>query len=210
MSISSDDSFPSVPSSAMDSMVGQYARVRMVAGVAAGRRQRAGTTAGRSVEGVDVGPGAVVGRADGAAGGLPTGADRDPEDVRRRRRRRCWSRRRSPRCHATWASWSAGGDSNQSTVALSVEVPPESAAVVGSADEVAVAVLASEAPFPAAATSRTLRRLRRRRWRAADGRRGGGVRGGRHGHVDDVRVDVGVVDAVGAAGAVRRVRPVRR
>ncbi len=46
-----------------------------------------------------------------------------------------------------------GGDSNQSTVALSVEVAPESAAVVGPAEAVAVAVLAADAPFPAAACS---------------------------------------------------------
>ena len=76
-------------------------------GVAAGDRQRAVATAGGPVEGVDVGPGAVVGRADGAAGGVSAGADRDPEDGRRRRRRRCWSRRRWRRCRATWVSWSA-------------------------------------------------------------------------------------------------------
>jgi hypothetical protein len=34
---------------------------------------------------------------------------------------------------------------------LSVEVAPESAAVVGSADKIAVAVLPADAPFPAAA-----------------------------------------------------------
>ena len=48
-------------------------------GVAAGGRQRSGPSAGRSVEGVDVGPGAVVGGADRSAGRFAAGAGRDPE-----------------------------------------------------------------------------------------------------------------------------------
>lgn len=42
----------------------------------------------------------------------------------------------------------AGGSSGSLEVALSVEVPPERAALVGSADEVAVGVLDPSAPFP--------------------------------------------------------------
>jgi SAF domain len=148
VSISSDDSLPSVPSSAMDSMVGQYARVRMVQGsllVVDSVQARPLVDPSKVLMSVPVPlSGVPAGLREGSRLALivtpkTAGAAAPPVLV-----------------EATVAAVPrnlgelvGGGDSSQSTVALSVEVPPESAALVGSADAVAVAVLPADATFPA-------------------------------------------------------------
>lgn len=150
VSISSDDSLPSVPSSAMDSMVGQYARVRMVQG---------------SLLVVDsvqsrplVDPSKVLMSVPVALSGVPTGLREGSRLVLIVTPKAAGASAQPVLVEASVAAVPrnlgelvGGGDSNQSTVALSVEVAPESAAVVGSADKVAVAVLPPDAAFPAAA-----------------------------------------------------------
>lgn len=155
VSISSDDSLPSVPSSALDSMIGQYARVRMVQGSLL------------VVESVQsrplVDPSKVLMSVPVPLSGVPTGLREGSRLMLILTPKSSATAAAPVLVEATVAAVPrnlgeliGGGDSNQS-VALSVEVPPESAAAVGSADKVAVAVLASDAPFPAAVTPSTLR-----------------------------------------------------
>ena len=150
VSISSDDSLPSVPSSAMDSMVGQYARVRMVQGsllVVDSVQARPLVDPSKALMSVPV-----------PLSGVPTGLREGSRLVLIVTPKASGAAAAPVLVEATVAAVPRnlgdlinGGDSNQSTVALSVEVPPESAAVVGAADAVAVAVLAAESPFPVVA-----------------------------------------------------------
>jgi len=151
VSISSDDSLPSVASSAMDSMVGQYARVRIVQG----SLLVLDSVQSRPL----VDPSKVLMSVPVPLSGVPTGLREGSRLVLILTPRSSATAAAPVLVEATVAAVPrnlgeliGGADSNQSTVALSVEVPPESAAAVGSADKVAVAVLASDAPFPAAAT----------------------------------------------------------
>ena len=193
----------------MDSMVGQYARVRMVQG---------------SLLVVDsvqarplVDPSKVLMSVPVPLSGVPTGLREGSRLVLIVTPKTAGAAAPPVLVEATVAAVPrnlgelvGGGDSNQSTVALSVEVPPESAAVVGVGRRGRRRGAGRGRPVPGRGRSG-------RRGDAVDVG-GGWLMGGVVAvcaaagtvDVDDVRSDVGVVDAVGAAGAVRRVRPVGR
>jgi hypothetical protein len=143
VSISSDESIPSVPASARAAMVGQYAKVRMVEGsmlVADSVQARPLVDPSKVLMSVAVPvSGVPVGLREGSqlvlivtpppesAGG---GAVTELVDA---------TVAAVPRDLGAIVSGSGGGSA--SAVALSVEVAPESAALVGSAEAVAVAVV---------------------------------------------------------------------
>jgi hypothetical protein len=151
VSISADDSFSSVPAAARASLVGQYAKVRMVAG----SLMVADSVQPRPV----VDPSRVLMSVAVPLSGVPAG-------LREGSRLVLIVTAKSPAgtappvlVEATVAavprnlSELTAGASSTSTVALSVEVPPESAATVGSASAVAVGVLDPAAAFPAVSPS---------------------------------------------------------
>jgi hypothetical protein len=135
VSISADDSFPSVPSTARASLVGQYAKVRMIDG----SLLVADSVQTRPL----VDPSKVLMSVAVPLSGVPTGLREGSRLVL---------------VEATVAAVPrnlgelvSGGDSNgssSSTVALTVEVDPGAAATIGAAKAVAVAVLAPDEPFP--------------------------------------------------------------
>ena len=104
VSISADDSFPSVPATARASIVGQYAKVRMVDG----SLLVADSVQARPL----VDPSKVLMSVPVPLSGVPTGLREGSRlvlvvtpEAGAARRRRCSSRRRWRRCLATWASW---------------------------------------------------------------------------------------------------------
>jgi hypothetical protein len=148
VSISADDSFPSVPSTARASLVGQYAKVRMIDGsllVADSVQTRPLVDPSKVLMSVAVPlSGVPTGLREGsrlvlvvtpdAGGAPPVLVEATVAAV--------------PRNLGELVS---GGDSNgssSSTVALTVEVDPGAAATIGAAKAVAVAVLAPDEPFP--------------------------------------------------------------
>jgi hypothetical protein len=151
VSISSDDDFPSVPAADRELLVGQYARVRMHEGslvVADSVQARPLVDPDAVLMSVTVPVGGVPrGLREGSRLVLivtpPAGGGDRPEPVL---------------VEAIVAAvpsnlgeivGSSGADSGVSSmVALSVEVPPDRAALVGSAEKVAVGVLDPTAEFP--------------------------------------------------------------
>jgi hypothetical protein len=150
VSISADDSFASVPATTRASLVGQYAKVRMVAG---------SLVVADSVQArLLVDPSKVLMSVAVPLSGVPTGL-REGSRLVLIVTPKSASGTAPPRLvEATVAAVPrnlgelvSGQSSSTSMVALSVEVPPKSAATVGSAGEVAVGVLNPRAAFPAVA-----------------------------------------------------------
>jgi hypothetical protein len=147
VSISADDSFPSVPSTARASIVGQYAKVRMIDG------SLLVTDSVQTRPLVD--PSQVLTSVPVPLTGVPTGLR---EGSRLMLVVTPDAGKASPvLVEATVAAVPrnlgelvSGRDSNgsSSTVALTVEVDPGAAATIGAAKAVAVAVLAPDEPFP--------------------------------------------------------------
>jgi hypothetical protein len=154
VSISSDGSFASVPAGSRQMIVGQYAKVRLVAGsllVTDSVQSRPLVDPNRVLMSVPVPlTGVPAGLREGSrlmlivtpdsqAGGSapPTLVEATVAAV-----------------PSNLGELVGGSSSNGSptNLALSVEVPPESAALVGSAKSVAVGVLDPQAPFPATST----------------------------------------------------------
>jgi hypothetical protein len=148
VSISADDSFPSVPATARSSIVGQYAKVRMIDGsllVADSVQARPLVDPSKVLMSVAVPlSGVPTGLREGSRLMLvvtPDAGEAAPVLVEA-------TVAAVPRNLGELVS---GGDSNgssSSTIALTVEVDPNAAATVGPAKAVAVAVLASDEPFP--------------------------------------------------------------
>lgn len=151
ISISSDDSFPSVPASARASIVGQYARVRL----AQGALLVSDSVQARPL----VDPSKVLMSVPVPLSGVPTG-------LREGSRLALIVTPKSQGATATPVLIEAmvasvprnlgdlvsGGSGGTTAVALTVEVDPSAAATVGSAESVAVAVLGPDEPFPATAS----------------------------------------------------------
>jgi hypothetical protein len=150
VSISSDDAFPAVPVSDRQLLVGQYAKVRLL------QDSLIVTDSVQAEPLVD--PAKVLMSVPVAVTGVPTGLREGSRLVLIVTPRTSGSGPATPTLvEATVAAVPvnlgeivAGGDGSVvgSTVALSIEVPPASAALVGSAEEVAVGVLDPDAPFP--------------------------------------------------------------
>jgi len=150
VSISSDEGFPSLPATDRELVVGQYARVRLAADgllVSDSIQPEPLVDSERVLMSVPVPlSGVPVGLREGSRVALIVTAD---------------STGGSPpapvlvEANVAAVPTNLGelvggnGESGTAAVALSVEVPPGDAALVGSAAEVAVAVLDPSAPFPA-------------------------------------------------------------
>jgi SAF domain len=153
VSISADDSFASVPAAARASLVGQYAKVRIVAGSLV----VADSVQPRPL----VDPSKVLMSVAVPLSGVPAGLREGSRLVLIVTAKSAAGSAPPVMVEATVAAvprnlaeLTAGeSSSSASTVALSVEVPAESAATVGSAGEVAVGVLDPAAAFPAASPS---------------------------------------------------------
>lgn len=153
VSISTDDQLATVPAVDLDGLVGQYARVRIVGGslvVDEMVQRKPLVSADRVLMAVSVPVGGVpVGVREGSRIVLivSPGGDRagDTEPIM---------------IDATVAAVPSNladlvsGSATSSEIALSVEVPPERAAVVGLADDVAIGVLDPSAMFPSSQESR--------------------------------------------------------
>src|SRR4051794_2949918 len=150
VSISSDDSIPSVPASARTVMVGQYAKVRM----AEGSLLVADSIQARPL----VDPSKVLMSVAVPLSGVPTGLREGSRLVLIVTPRGAGNTTQTELVEAVAVAVPAdlgarinGSGSAQSAVALSVEVAPEAAAMVGAADSVAVAVLAPDGVMPSLA-----------------------------------------------------------
>ena len=149
VSISSDDSFPSLPSSARASIVGQYARVRLAEGA---------LLVGDSVQARPlVDPTKVLMSVSVPLAGVPTGLREGSRLVLIVTPRSPGDQVAPVLLEATVAAVprnlgqlvsSGGSSSSSSAVALTVEVDPASASTLGPAESVAVAVLGPDEPFP--------------------------------------------------------------
>ena len=154
VSISSDDSFPSVPATDRDLIVGQYAKVRMVQGA---------LVVTDSVQpGPLVDPTKVLMSVPVPLTGVPSGLREGSRLVLIVTPRSSGSTDAVPvLVEATVAAVPAnlgelvGAETAgaTTTVALSVEVPPAAAPTIGAAEAVAVGVLAPGAPFPDGSTA---------------------------------------------------------
>lgn len=147
VSISSDDSIPWVSASARGSLVGQYAKVRMVEGsllVAESVQARPLVDPSKVLMSVEVPVARVpVGLREGSLLMLivmPKGSGNTVQPV--------LVEAAAVAVPADLGARISGSGSAQSSVALSVEVAPESAVTVGSAESVAVAVVAPDASLP--------------------------------------------------------------
>lgn len=151
VSISADESFASVPASARSSLVGQYAKVRLVEG---------SLLVSDSVQARPlVDPSKVLMSVPVPLSGIPTGLREGSRLVLIVAPGSAGSDATPALIEATVAAVPrnlgelvAGSDSggSQSAVALSVEVDPSAAVTIGPAEKVAVAVLAPDEPFPSA------------------------------------------------------------
>ena len=148
VAISSEDDLAVVPSTDLDALVGQYARVRIASGslvVDSSSQYKPLVSADRVLMSVGV---PVV--------GIPTGLREGSRIALIVTPGRSTTDGSQPvLIEAIVAAVPGnlgemvGGESSGSLeVALSVEIPPERAALVGSADDVAIGVLDPSAPFP--------------------------------------------------------------
>jgi hypothetical protein len=151
VSISADDSFASAPAANRSLLIGQYAKVRMVQGALV-------VTDSVQPEPL-VDPAKVLMSVPVALSGVPSGLREGSRVMLIVTRRSSGGAAAPVLVEATVAAVPhdlgelvGSQTSGTSTVALSVEVPPGSAATVGSAESVAVGVLAPGAPFPGAST----------------------------------------------------------
>jgi SAF domain len=152
VSISADESFASVPASARASLVGQYAKVRLVEGALLV------TDSLQTRPLVD--PSKVLMSVPVPLSGIPTGLREGSRLVLIVTQTSAVGESPPALIEATVAAVprnlgelvSGGGESggSPSTVALSVEVDPSAAVTIGPAEKVAVAVLAPDEPFPTA------------------------------------------------------------
>lgn len=147
VSISSDDSIPWIPADARSAMVGQYAKVRMIEGsllVAESVQARPLVDPSKVLMSVEVPVTRVpLGLREGSRLMLivtPKGTGNDATPV--------LVEANVVAVPADLGARINGTGSGQSSVALSVEVAPESAKTVGSAESVAVAVVAPEGAMP--------------------------------------------------------------
>jgi hypothetical protein len=155
VSISSDDDFPSVPAGDRELLVGQYARVRMHEGSLV----VADSVQARPL----VDPDAVLMSVTVPVGGVPRGLREGSRLVLIVMPAARGGDRPEPvLVEAIVAAvpsnlgeivGSSGDSGVSSVVALSVEVPPDRAALVGSAEKVAVGVLDPKAEFPSGAAT---------------------------------------------------------
>lgn len=156
ISISSDDSFPSVPVSARASIVGQYARVRL----AQGALLVADSVQARPL----VDPSKVLMSVSVPLSGVPTGLREGSRLALIITPKASGGSSSAPvLIEATVAAVprnlgelvSGGGSAGSSSVALTVEVDPAAATTVGPAESIAVAVLGQDEPFPSGAPAAT-------------------------------------------------------
>src|SRR3954471_5229383 len=150
VSISADDSFPSVPATARSSIVGQYAKVRLVDDSLV----VADSVQARPL----VDPSKVLMSVPVPLSGVPTGLREGSRLVLVVTPETAANAPAPVLVEATVAAVprnlgelvSGDGDTNSSppTVALTVEVDPSAAATIGAAEAVAVAVLAPDELFP--------------------------------------------------------------
>lgn len=157
VSMSADDSFASVPASARASLVGQYAKVRLVEG------SLLVTDSLQTRPLVD--PSKVLMSVPVPLSGIPTGLREGSRLVLIVTPQSSDGATPPVLIEATVAAVPrnlgellSGGDESgsPSTVALSVEVDPSAAATIGPAEAVAVAVLAPDEPFPTPPVAETV------------------------------------------------------
>src|SRR4051794_11250350 len=156
VSISADDSFPSVPATARSSIVGQYAKVRL----ADGSLVVADSVQARPL----VDPAKVLMSVAVPLSGVPTGLREGSRLVLVVTPEGTASDVAPVLVEATVAAVprnlgelvsGSGDSSNSSMVALTVEVDPSAAATLGPAKAVAVAVLAPDGTLPTAPAAST-------------------------------------------------------
>ena len=150
VSISSDDGIPTVPASQRNTIVGQYARVRLLSGsllVADSVQAKPLVDPDRVLMSVVVPVGLVpVGLREQSRVVLVV----TPPTPAASARHRSSSRPSSPPCRATSARSSVRPTPVRGWSPSAVEVPPPYVGVVGEAEAVSVGVLDGSAPFPSA------------------------------------------------------------
>jgi hypothetical protein len=149
VSISSDDAIPTVPASQRAAIVGQYARVRLLAG---------SLVAGESVQPDPlVDPDRVLMSVVVPVGLVPAGLREQSRVVLVVTPPAVGGDRPAPvlveavvaAVPRNLGELVGSSDTGQGTVALAVEVPPAYVGVVGEAEAVSIGVLDASAPFPA-------------------------------------------------------------